>query len=411
MDWNGKSECAGRMTKLLIRLFVKNHEQVQDTKVRTAYGKLAGWVGIFCNAMLFIGKFLIGMLSGSVSISADAINNLSDASSNIISLLGFKMGSKPADQDHPYGHARYEYLSGLFVSVLIIVIGVELLRSSIQKIRMDSGVDFSWILVIVLVASILVKLWMAVFNRYMGKAINSETLIATAADSRNDVISTSAVLAASILSHYTSLELDGWMGILVAGFILYSGIGLIKDTLDPLLGRAPDAALVEMIQKKIMSYEGVLGTHDLMVHDYGPGRLFASVHVEMAAEEDVLKCHDIIDNIEKDFLENDNLNMVIHYDPIVTSDEAVGDLRKWLSRQVKTIDERLTVHDLRLVPGVSHTNMIFDCVVPHEFELSDREVRQQIQKMVSAEYEDYHCVITLDKSFAALPHSRNEEVE
>ncbi len=201
------------------------------------------------------------------------------------------------------------------------------------------------------------------------------------------------------------------MGILVAGFILYSGIGLIKDTLDPLLGKAPDMALVEMIQRKIMTYEGVLGTHDLMVHDYGPGRLFASVHVEMAAEEDVLKCHDIIDNIEKDFLEQDNLNMVIHFDPIVTSDEAVGDLRKWLSRQVKRIDERLTVHDLRVVPGVSHTNMIFDCVVPHEFELSDKEVRQRIQEMVSAEYAGYQCVITVDKSFAALPHSRTQEME
>ena len=411
MRSNMEAGSAGAMTRLLIRLFVKNYEQVQDAGVRTAYGKMAGWVGIFCNAMLFIGKFVIGMLSGSVSISADAINNLSDASSNIISLLGFKMGSKPADQDHPYGHARYEYLSGLFVSVLIIVIGIELLRSSIQKVRNPETVEFSWIMMAVLAGSILIKLWMAVFNRYMGRAIHSETLIATAADSRNDVISTSAVLAASILSHYTSLELDGWMGILVAGFILYSGIGLIKDTLDPLLGKAPDMALVEMIQRKIMTYEGVLGTHDLMVHDYGPGRLFASVHVEMAAEEDVLKCHDIIDNIEKDFLEQDNLNMVIHFDPIVTSDEAVGDLRKWLSRQVKRIDERLTVHDLRVVPGVSHTNMIFDCVVPHEFELSDKEVRQRIQEMVSAEYAGYQCVITVDKSFAALPHSRTQEME
>lgn len=399
------------MTRLLIRLFVKDYEQVQDAKVRTAYGKMAGWVGICCNVLLFISKFLIGMLSGSVSISADAINNLSDASSNIISLLGFKMGSKPADQDHPYGHARYEYLSGLFVSVLIIVIGIELLRSSIQKVRNPEPVEFSWIMMAVLAGSILVKLWMAVFNRYMGREIHSETLIATAADSRNDVISTSAVLAASIISHYTSLELDGWMGILVAGFILYSGIGLIKDTLDPLLGKAPDPVLVERIQKKIMTYEGVLGTHDLMVHDYGPGRLFASVHVEMAAEEDVLKCHDIIDNIEKDFLEQDNLNMVIHFDPIVTSDEAVGDLRKWLSRQVKLIDERLTVHDLRVVPGVSHTNMIFDCVVPHEFELSDKEVRQRIQEMVSKEYAGYQCVVTVDKSFAALPHSRSQEME
>lgn len=399
------------MTKLLIRLFVKKHEQVQDVKVRTTYGKMAGWVGIVCNAFLFIGKFLIGMMSGSVSISADAINNLSDASSNIISLLGFKMGSKPADQDHPYGHARYEYLSGLFVSVWIIVIGIELLRTSIQKVRNPEPVEFSWIMVIVLLASILVKLWMAVFNRFVGRTIESETLMATAADSRNDVISTTAVLAASIISHYTNLELDGWMGILVALFILYSGFGLIKDTLDPLLGRAPDSALVDRIQKKIMAYEGVLGTHDLMIHDYGPGRLFASVHVEMAAEADVLKCHEIIDNIEKDFFEQDNLNMVIHYDPIVTSDEAVGDLRRWLSQRVKSIDERLTIHDLRLVPGVSHTNMIFDCVVPHEFELTDKEVKRRIQDLVSVQYPGHQCVITVDKSFAALPHSKEQEME
>lgn len=397
------------MTKLLIRWFVKDYENVQDLKVRSGYGKMAGWVGIFCNVLLFLSKFLIGMISGSVSISADAINNLSDASSNIISLLGFKMGSKPADKDHPYGHARYEYLAGLLVAVLIMVIGEELLSTSVQKARNPEPVQFSWLMVGILVGSILVKLWMAVFNRKVGKTISSETLIATAADSRNDVISTGAVLIAAIVSHYTSLNLDGWMGILVALFIIYSGFGLVKDTLDPLLGKAPDPALVDMIQKKIMSYDGVLGTHDLMVHDYGPGRLFASVHVEMAAEEDVLKCHDIIDNIEKDFLENDNLNMIIHYDPIVTSDEVVGDLRKWLSKQVKTIDEELTIHDLRMVPGISHTNMIFDCVVPYEFHLTDKEVKERIQQLVSEEYPGYQCVITVDKSYAAIPHSNEKE--
>lgn len=399
------------MTKLIIHTFVKNYENVKDRTVRSAYGKMAGWVGIFCNVLLFASKFLIGLLSGSVSISADAINNLSDASSNIISLLGFKMGSKPADQDHPYGHARYEYLSGLLVAVIILVIGVELLQTSFQKIRNPDPVEFNWIFVGILVLSILVKLWMAVFNRSIGRIIDSETLLATAADSRNDVISTGAVLAAGIISQYTSLDLDGWMGIAVALFILYSGVGLVKDTLDPLLGKAPSPALVEMIRNKVMSYEGVLGTHDLMVHDYGPGRLFASVHVEMAAEEDVLKCHDIIDNIEKDFLEHENLNMVIHFDPIVTSDEVVGDLRKWLSRQVRQIDERMTIHDLRMVPGESHTNMIFDCVVPHEFTLTDSEVKQRLRELVAAEYPGYRCVITVDKSYAAIPHSKEQEAD
>lgn len=398
------------MTKQLIRWFIKDYDKKKEPAVRTAYGKLAGWVGIFCNIILFIAKFLIGILSGSVSISADAINNLSDASSNIISLLGFKMGSKPADQDHPYGHARYEYLAGLFVAVLIMVIGVELLKTSINKVRNPEPVEFSWVLCVVLLLSILVKAWMLFFNRYMGREIQSETLLATAADSRNDVITTAVVLAASLISHYTSLDLDGWMGILVGLFILYSGFGLIKDTLDPLLGKAPDPELVQYIQQKIMGYEGVLGTHDLMVHDYGPGRLFASVHVEMAAESNVIESHDIIDTIEKDFFEQDNLHMVIHYDPIVTGDEAVGNLRKWLAKKVKLIDQRLTIHDLRMVPGISHTNLIFDCVVPHEFPLSDKEVRNRIQELVSEEYEGYLCVITIDKSFAALPHLHEEEI-
>lgn len=396
------------MTNLLIRIFVKNYEETQNIKVRTAYGKMAGWVGIFCNILLMAGKLLTGILSGSVSILADGINNLSDAASNIITLLGFKMGSKPADEDHPYGHARYEYLAGLLVSVLIMIIGFELFKTGIQKIRNPEPVEMSWLLIGVLLCSILVKLWMAVFNRSIGTQIASETLIATAADSRNDVISTAAVLLASLISEWTSLQLDGWMAVLVALFILYSGFGLIKDTLDPLLGKAPDPELVEHIREKIMTYPGILGTHDLMVHDYGPGRLFASVHVEMAAEEESLKCHDVIDTIEKDFLEQENLNLVIHFDPIVTSDELVGNLRQWLGEAVKEIDDRLSVHDLRMVPGQTHTNMIFDCVVPYEFFLSDKEVKQRIQELVTAEYPGYLCVITVDKSYAALPHSREE---
>lgn len=398
------------MTELLVRLFIKNREDLQNEQVRTSYGKMAGWVGIFCNVLLFAGKMVIGLISGSVSVSADAINNLSDASSNIISLLGFKMGSKPADQDHPYGHARYEYLSGLLVSVLILVIGVELLRTGIQKVCNPEPVEFNLIMGIVLVASIAVKLWMAVFNRSIGRRIDSDTLIATAADSRNDVIATAAVLVAGLISQYTSLNLDGWMGIAVAIFILYSGVGLVKDTLDPLLGRAPDPILVERIRNKVLSYDGVLGTHDLMVHDYGPGRLFASVHVEMAAEEDPLKSHDIIDTIERDFLEEDRLNMVIHYDPIVTKDEQVGNLRRWLEVCVQEIDSRLSVHDLRMIPGQTQTKMIFDCVVPHEFRLTDEELKQELQNRVSEEYPGYVCMITIDKSFAAMPH-RQEGAE
>ena len=391
------------MTKWLVKTFIRDYAHVQTPAVRTAYGKLSSTVGILCNLLLFLGKILVGTLSSSVSITADAVNNLSDASSSIISLLGFKMGSKPADREHPYGHARYEYLSGLMVALLILVIGVELFQSSLDKILHPSPVAFSWVSVVVLAVSILVKLWMALFNRSMGRAISSQTLEATAADSRNDVISTTAVLAAALLSHFTSWELDGWMGLAVALFILYSGFGLVKDTLDPLLGRAPDPELVQGIQKKILSYPGVLGTHDLMIHDYGPGRQFGSVHVEMAAEEDVLASHDVIDNIERDFLEQEHLNLIVHLDPIVTADSAVSELRSWISQQVRTIHPDLTIHDLRIVPGPTHTNVIFDCVVPYGVG-SNEEIKERISSLVRQQYPTYYCVITIDNSYAALPH-------
>lgn len=392
------------MTNWLIKTFIKDYKNTEDRRVRMIYGKFSSWVGIICNILLFTGKFIAGSVSGSVSITADAVNNLSDASSSIISLFGFKLSSRPADEEHPFGHGRYEYLSGLMVSVLIMVIGIELFKSSCDKILHPTQVEFGLLAGIILAVSIAVKLWMAYFNTKIGNVIHSQTLIATAADSRNDVISTAAVLIASIISCFAPVNLDGVMGLAVAIFILYSGFGLIKDTLDPLLGKAPDPELAEHIQKTILSYEGVLGTHDLIVHDYGPGRQFASVHVEMAAESDVLKCHDIIDNIERDFRKNFNLHMIIHYDPVVTNDPSVNNLRHWLSEQVKTIDPCLSIHDLRIVPGITHTNVIFDCVVPHTLDVSASEITSRIKKMVSDKYPDYLCVITIDASFAAIPH-------
>lgn len=392
------------MTQLLIRLFVKDHSKTDAPAVRAAYGSLAGWVGIFCNLLLCGGKFLVGTLSGSISIAADAVNNLSDASSNVISLVGFRLAEKPADEDHPYGHARFEYLSGLAVAVLVLVIGLELGKSSLDKILHPTPVVFSWLTVAVLAASIAVKLWMALFNKKVGTLIDSGTLIATAADSRNDVISTGAVLIAALISRFSGLELDGWMGLGVAAFILYSGIGLIRSTIDPILGLAPDPELVKRVHDKIMSYPSVLGTHDLMVHDYGPGRQFASVHVEMAAEGDVIASHDVIDNIERDFLNNDHIHVVIHFDPIVTSDEKTGSLRRWLCDAVKTVDPCLTIHDFRMVEGPTHTNLIFDCVVPPSFAMSELEVRQAIRALVRQKDPRYFCVITVESSFAAIPH-------
>lgn len=390
------------MTGFLIKRLIKDHEAVQKPEVRAAYGKLSGAVGIFCNLILFGVKFLLGTLSASVAITADAVNNLSDASSGLISLFGFKMASRPADEEHPYGHARYEYLAGLTVSVMILVIGVELLKSSIHKVLHPEPVEFGVVSVLVLVAAILVKLWLAFFNRNLGKKIHSQTLLTTAADSRNDVISTSAVLLAAVLSYMTEVELDGYMGVLVALFILYSGVGLIRETLDPLLGKAPDAGEVEAIQQKIMEYPGVLGTHDLMIHDYGPGRQFASVHVEVAAEEDVIKSHDVIDNIERDLYAEMNLHLVVHMDPIITKDAAVGDLRRWLSSEVKKVNPELTIHDLRFVQGTTHSNLIFDCLVPRGLTKSDTEIKEAIEELVKETYPDYYCVITVDHSYAAV---------
>ena len=390
------------MTESLLKLFIKDYKKTEDSAVRSKMGALSGWVGIFCNLFLFMGKIIAGVLSGSVSVTADALNNLTDASSSLISLLGFKLSVKPADKEHPYGHARFEYLSALFVSILIILIGFELLKSCFSKILNPADTGFGWVSISILIASILVKLWMMVFTKNIGKRINSKTLIATAMDSRNDVISTSAVLLGAVISIVYKINLDGYIGLGVAFFILYSGILLVKDTLDPLLGRAPEEELVNSIQDKVLSYEGVLGTHDLLVHDYGPGRIFASVHVEMAAEEDVLISHDTIDRIERDFYENDGINVIVHFDPIVTQDDEVNDILKWLSELVKEIHPALSIHDLRIVPGPTHTNLIFDLVVPVESGLNHQRVKDEIKNMVMEKEKNYFCVITVDLDYCSI---------
>ena len=372
---------------------------VKSEKVRGQYGKAASVVGVLANVLLFAGKLIVGTVSGSVAITADAVNNLSDASSNIVSLLGFKLADKPADEDHPYGHGRYEYLSGLMVAVMILVIGVELMKGSVEKILHPTAVALSWPTVIVLLGSIGVKLWMAVFNRRIGAKIDSKTLIATADDSRNDVISTSAVLLSTVIGHFTGCMLDGWMGAIVALFILISGFALVKDTIDPMLGTAPTKEQVEAIRQKLESYPGVLGTHDLMVHDYGPGRQFASVHLEMDAKADPMDSHDLIDNIERDFLREQKLHLVIHYDPVTTDDPRMSEMREKIMEIVHGMHDDMTIHDLRIVPGNTHTNLVFDCVVPYDCRIEPREIRERIFKEVQAEYPNYYCVITLENSF------------
>ena len=395
------------MTDFLLRTFIKNLQNTADKAVRSACGNLACIVGILCNVLLFLGKFIVGTLFGSVSITADAINNLSDASSNIVSLVGFWLGGKPADKEHPYGHARYEYLAGLAVSVMILVIGIELGKESLAKVISPTPVEFSWLSTCVLVASILVKLWMSGFNRKVGNLIHSDTLIATAADSRNDVISTSAVLAASLVAHFTNFDrLDGIMGLAVALFILYSGFGLVKDTLDPILGAAPDPELVEHIQKKAQSYPDVLGMHDLMIHDYGPGNRLVSFHLEMPAEGDVMAMHDEIDQMEKDFFANDGLIVTIHFDPVVTSDPHVTELREFVEKTAHGIDPEINIHDLRIVPGNTHTNVIFDVAVPPAYfakgSKTGRDLLNALRDAVREKWPDHFCVIQLEQQYAEL---------
>ena len=388
------------MTEWILKLFVKDYKNTESPTVRSAIGKTAGGVAIGVNVLLSLLKILAGafLLGGSVSVIADGVNNLSDAASGLISLLGFKLAEKPADAEHPYGHGRYEYLSGLMVALLILVIGVELLKSSVVKIFSPEKTGFSLIALGILLFSVLGKLWLMYFNRNLSLRIHSETLRATSADSRNDVITTLSVLIAALISRFTGFDLDGYIGAAVALFILYSGYGLVKSTIDPLLGRAPDQAFINRIEKKVLSYEGVLGSHDLMVHDYGPGRQFASIHVEISADIDALKGHDLIDRIEQDF-KKEGLSVVIHYDPICNSDSELGEFRLWLEQEVKKIDPSLSVHDIRMVPCATHTNLIFDCVVPLSSQKSDRQVKEELTTIIRDSYPAYLPVIHIDRSY------------
>ena len=385
------------MTGLLLRLFVKNHNDTENPVVRSAYGKLAGAVGIVCNLLLFAGKLLAGILSGSVAVTADAVNNLSDASSSLVTLLGFKLAERPADEEHPYGHARIEYISGLVVAALILLIGAELAKSSFSKILHPETVEFSLLTLGVLVGSILAKLWMALFCRKLGKRIDSTTLLATSADSRNDVISTAAVLVGCLVGYFFDVKLDGYIGMAVALFIIWSGCSIAKDTINPLLGERASEELVRNISDLILSHEKILGIHDLMVHDYGPGNCFASVHAEMDSAEDPLICHDIIDDIERDALRELQVHLVIHYDPIVTDDEELNAARALVEQEIKSIDESLSLHDFRMVRGPGHTNLIFDLVIPYSMEDRKAELKARIDERLQRQDRKYYTVITFDE--------------
>lgn len=392
------------MIEFLIRRFVPDWQQVQRTDVRERYGTLAAAVGILSNIFLCIIKGLIGLFSGSIAVTADAVNNLSDAGSSVITLLAFKIAGKPADEEHPYGHARMEYISGMAVSFIIILLGLELIGSSFEKILHPEEVGVSALTYLVLIVSIAVKLWQGMFNRNLGKRISSEALQATAADSLNDVFSTGAVLLSTLVYQFTAIPIDGWVGMLVAIFITVSGVKLIMETGSPLLGQAPDPQMVRELEEKITAYDGVIGIHDLQVHNYGPGRVFATVHAEVPANRDILVSHDIIDNIEREVGHEMNLNLVIHMDPVVTDDERLNQLHAQVQQIVAGIDSNLSMHDFRAVFGPTHTNLVFDVVVPPGFSLSDSELSRRIEQQVQT-LGSYFCVITVDHNYAYFPQN------
>lgn len=387
------------MITLLSRWFIRDRDHVTDPAVRRAYGQLCGLTGIGLNVLLFIGKFLAGTISGSIAITADAFNNLSDAGSSVITLLGFRLAGRKPDPEHPFGHGRIEYISGLIVSGLILLMGAELAKTSFDKILHPAAVDFSVIAMVILAVSILVKLYMSLYNRRIGKKINSAAMAATAADSISDAISTSAVLAAMLVAKFSGLMIDGYVGMIVAVLILISGVKAAKETIAPLLGQAPETEFVQQIERIVMSHPPICGIHDLVVHDYGPGRVMISLHAEVPAGGDMLELHDVIDNAEIALRRELNCEAVIHMDPIVTDDGITSELRAKVSELVKTIDERITIHDFRIVPGNTHTNLIFDAVVPFDIGISAQEVSERISRLVSGMDSNYFAVVLVEHSY------------
>ena len=385
------------MISLLARLFIK--QSGDEQAVRKAYGILCGAVGIGFNVLLFIGKFFAGTLAGSIAITADAFNNLSDAGSSFVTLLGFQMAGQKPDSEHPFGHGRIEYLSGLAVSMLILLMGVELAKSSLQKILHPEPVDSSPVVIAILCVSIAVKLYMFSYNRRLGRKLNSSAMEATSMDSLSDSAATLAVLIATLVGHFTGLMIDGWCGILVAAFILWSGFNAAKDTLDPLLGTPPTREFVTQIRDIVMAHKSILGIHDLIVHDYGPGRVMISVHAEVSASENVLELHDEIDNVEKELREKLGCEAVIHMDPIVTDDGITEETRQRVAALVHCIDDEINIHDFRMVVGPTHTNVIFDAVVPFKFRLTDAEVRGKIEAAVRALDGNYYAVVNVERPY------------
>ncbi len=386
------------MTDLILRIFVRDHKNTEDPAVRDKCGRVAGAVGIVTNFLLFLMKIIVGTVFHSVSVTADAVNNLTDSGSSVVTLIGFKMAGKPADEKHPFGHARIEYLSGVIVSFIVIFLGLQLGMSSIEKIITPEENALTPVALVVLVISILAKLWQCLFYRKVGRMIKSESVEATSKDSRNDVIATSVVLLGAVITMLTGVNLDGYMGAAVALFIVFSGVQLTISTADPLLGQAPEGELVQTITEKMLSYPGIIGMHDLAVHNYGVGRCFASAHCEVDAKNDILVSHDLIDNIERDFSRDLGIHMVIHLDPVIVGDARTDALHRKVQSLVTALYPTVTIHDFRVIWGVTHSNIVFDAAVPFAVKDSDAVITQKFEAEIQKLDPDYRTVVTIDRS-------------
>ncbi len=389
------------MIKLLAKIFIKDSQNTADSKVRVAYGYLCGAVGIALNILLFAGKIIAGTISGSVAVTADAFNNLSDAGSSIISLIGFRLASQKPDPHHPFGHGRFEYIASLIISIIIVLMGFELGKSSFEKIVAPQAVEYSAVTFAVLGVSVLVKLYMFFYNNSVGKKIDSATMRATAMDSISDAVSTGAVLISAVIAMFTNLALDGWMGLVVAAFIMVTGFKSAKETIDSLLGTPPSPEFVKQIEDMALQYDDIIGVHDMIVHNYGPGRTFVSLHAEVPSDGDIVAIHDTVDNAEREIAKELGCLVTIHMDPVDVHDEHTAQLRENVSEIIKQINPDITFHDFRVVSGPTHTNLIFDIVSPMDCGLSDQELADTIADKIHQCNESYFAVINVDKDFAS----------
>ncbi|ABX43932.1 cation diffusion facilitator family transporter [Lachnoclostridium phytofermentans] len=390
------------MTNLLVKLFVKNSEEVHEQKVRTSYGILASIVGVISNLILFLCKFTIGLLINSISVTADAFNNLSDSASSLISLVGVKLASKPADKEHPFGHGRYEYISALIVAFLVLQVGFTCFKSSVNKILHPESTKFAIVSIIILMLSIFLKVWLALFNRKLGKRINSTVMKATAADALGDVLITSATVLSLIIGHLTGLKVDGYMGAAVSIFVLIAGFNIAKDTLEPLIGQAINPKLYKMIVKKVMEYPYIIGTHDLVAHNYGPSHTMATIHCEVPNDISMEDAHEVIDRIERDMLRDENIFLVIHMDPVEVNNVKIKEIRAKVIKKVKELEKKASIHDFRVVNGENQINLIFDLVLPHHYKPNEEEeFLLDLQDRIKEIDERYQCVITIENSFIA----------